>query len=132
MARITNEEVNIMKREILEDLYLKTDKDLEIRKKQLTTKNRELYLKTYKEVISKLPRNLLNFEDSYKIDISYPWDRVPEKNDQNTSHSNSHNWRYLDHEKDVQVNYIKETWEIDLKDRQVSPNYREMSPEDFV
>lgn len=124
MARITNEEVNIMKREILNDLYLKTDKDLEIRKKQLTAKNRELYLKTYKEVISKLPQNLLNFEDKYRIDISYPWNRVSEDSDQTTSHSNSRNWRYLNHEKDAQVNYIKETWEIDLKDRPVSPKYR--------
>ena len=124
MARITNDQVSTMKREILNDLYLKTDKDLEIRKKQLTTKNRELYLKTYEEVISKMPQDLLNFEDSYKIDISYPWDRVPEEDDQNTNHSNSRNWRYSNHEKDAQINYLKETWKIDLKGMQVSPNYR--------
>ena len=135
MARITNEQVATMKTQILDDLYLKTYKDLKKRKEQLTTKNRSIYLKIHKEWIDEAPEDLLYLTSTYELDISYPWDRVADKDkDMDTDINPESRWRRPNYEKEAKINYIKETWRIDLGQKEiVSPNYQgyeeEIEPE---
>ena len=138
MARITNREVENMQQGIIDDLYLKTAEDLNKRKEELVAKNRQMLLEKYQPYIDKLPKNMLNKKYTYQLDINYPWDRIKQEDDRNTSNYtkigvyNQHIYlmtRWGTDKSLSELEYINETWEINFKLPEINPADDELNPD---
>jgi len=138
MARITNREVENMQQGIIDDLYLKTAEDLNKRKEELVAKNRQMLLEKYQPYIDKLPKNMLNKKYTYQLDINYPWDRIKQEDDRNTSNYtkigvyNQHKYlmtRWGTDKSLSELEYINETWEINFKLPEINPADDELNPD---
>ena len=128
MARLTNKEVDNMKKKIMDDLYSKIQIDLDQRKKKLVTKNRDVFFKKHQPYIDKLPENIFQKTYKYRLNISYPWDRVEGNNDRDTACCNFDWWQ--NYEEDAKLNYINEKWEINFKDREINVgDYDNLDPD---